>query len=91
MVSVVVVGVAVTVTVPGGSGTMAADVSVELVDVVASDGDEFEDVRLMSAQTISARTRTPSAPSATSAGGLRYQGGSGGGPPGMIAVGSSPE
>jgi hypothetical protein len=81
----VVVGVIVSVTVRGG------DVGVIGVNVGGVSSDDGPEMRLASPHTISATSTAPSAPNATSAAGLRYQGtaSSGGSPCGMYSVGSS--
>jgi hypothetical protein len=81
----VVVGVIVSVMVRGG------DVGVIGVSAGGVSSDDGPEMRLASPHTISATSTAPSAPNATSAAGLRYQGtaSSGGSPCGMYSVGSS--
>jgi hypothetical protein len=82
VVVVVSVGVAVCVSVTVGGGATDSDVvvaDVEDVVVMVMVVDESSVIRLINAYTISARMRAATAPNATSAAGVRYQGCSGGG------------
>ena len=91
VVSVLVDGVVVSVLVDVGGvvwvtvwvgGTSGADVEVVVVVVVVSVLSEESDIRLTDNHTMRASRSAISAPNATSAAGLRYQGVSGGGSPG---------